>query len=130
MIPINLNSVYTTNSQGQADIVAAWLQENGLDARVNSNTSLGGLPEMILWSKTESASGAFEVWVPTDSINAAKTMISEWETCQRQATAERMAKGSVDAVCDSCGELNTLPPEKRGAVETCRNCGLYFDVPK
>ena len=38
MIPINLNSVYTTNSQGQADIVAAWLQENGLDARVNSNT--------------------------------------------------------------------------------------------
>lgn len=129
MIPINLNSVYTTNFQGQADIVAAWLQENGLDARVNSNTSLGGLPEMILWSKTETASGAFEVWVPNDSVNDAKAMISELETRQRQAAADRTAKGNVDAVCELCGELTTLPAVKRGAVETCSNCGHYIDVP-
>jgi len=122
--------VYVTNSKGQADIVAAWLQQCDVDARVNSNTSLGGLPELILWSSTESASGAFEVWVPEDSVQTARTLVSEWQANQQQFLSERQQKGPVTTNCESCSRSLTLPAEKRGKIEVCPDCGHYIDIPE
>lgn len=130
MIQPNPNCVYVTNSKGQADIVAVWLLQRNVDARVNSNTSLGGLPELILWSNTKTASGAFEVWVPEDYVHTAKLLVTEWQTNQQQFRSERQQKGPVTTNCESCSRSVTLPAEKRGRIVVCVNCSHYIDVPE
>ena len=129
MIPPNPNSVYATNSKGQADVLAAWLQQNEIDARVNSNTSLGGLPELILWSNTQTASAAFEVWVPEQSVELARELIAAFNEERQLENNERLTKGPVEARCESCGHESTFVAEKRGSVEVCPNCRSYLDVP-
>ena len=109
-------------------MLAAWLQQNEIDARVNSNTSLGGLPELILWSNTQTASAAFEVWVPEQFVKIARELIVAFDEERKQENKERLNKCPVEARCESCGQEITFSADKRVSIEVCPGCKLYLDV--
>ena len=129
MIPSNPNSVYVTNSEAAADVMAAYLQQHGFDARVVSNVSLGGVPELILWSKVETASGAYEVWVGDEAIGPSRILVERFEVDRLAALDDRIQRGEVAACCESCGAESQWPGRRRGGVVRCPRCQHYLDIP-
>ncbi len=110
-----------TNTIEEADIIIAWLEDQGLKAMVPDRDSTGVL--------------AFGV---TDA-EGIEIFVADQETADRAATLleqhdrERAAAGSaagelLEVKCDKCGKLNRFPAGTRESVQECGECGTYLDV--
>ena len=125
------NCVYVANSEGEADVVAAWLAEQGFPARVMDTRTLGGLPGMAPFSPLESDAGGVEVWV-LDAAGApqAKQLLDEHSKTLAQQAAAAAHGEPVVVRCEECGQTAEFPATDRGSVQECPHCGEYLDVGK
>jgi hypothetical protein len=118
--------VYYASDLAEADIVAAWLEDQGVQAHVKNRYTAGTLQTPLLV-----APKGIEVCVvnPAD-LPRAKALISDHLVERDQDKISAGVLGPVDATCEECGRTSRFPAEQRGAVQNCPQCGEYVDVPQ
>ena len=117
-----MNCVYRASSAEQADIVVAWLEEQGVSAFVKDRHLGGDCVGLAVGPR------GIEVCV-VDSEEAARAEV----LLKAQLELIKMRPdGSSDKVipilCSECGRQVEFPRELYGTVQTCPSCGLSVDV--
>ena len=122
--------VYVTDSPSSADVVANFLEHEGIAAKVMDRTTLGGLLGLTVWSHTGISSRGLEVWVldEKDAV-AARNVLAKYEAEADLKKQRKNASEPVDAQCEDCGNTTTFEGKLRGTVQDCPHCGEYMDVP-
>ena len=122
--------VFVGNDPSLADLVVAILSERGIEARVMSRATLGGILGLTPWSVNGVASGGIEVWVDhLEQADEARQIIDEHQDLQAQTRSENKDLGPVRAECEQCGQISEFAGEHRGTVQVCPHCRKYLDVP-
>lgn len=113
--------VRRANSMEEAEIIVAWLAENGLHATIMDP----GNPGVFAFGTTDMEGIAIHVADAAAAEQATK-LLDEHD----RAAADRLAKmGPISAVCEECGASNTFPAAYAGSVQECEKCTAYVDVP-
>lgn len=131
MIHRDPRCVFVADSPVLAEVVALWLVDQGVPARVMNPATLGGLVGLTPWSLTGVSSSGIEVWVD-DAARApqALQLLAEHEQFRAEKSAAPAADAApVEAVCEECGQVSPFPASQRGTLQECPHCGGYLDVP-
>jgi hypothetical protein len=118
--------VYRAVDVVEADIVTAWLADQGINAHVTNRN-----PAMNLYVPSVVSPRGIEVCV-VDSQQAerAEALVREHLEHRKQKTNEPAMGRTIEAVCEECGKATQFPFEQRGTVQTCPHCRQYLDVPE
>jgi predicted Zn-ribbon and HTH transcriptional regulator len=115
-------TVYRAESVDEANVVAMWLNAQGITAFVKDQTMAGTFDFAAL-----STPLGIEVYV-TDSDQAAQAVEALKEHYKKQAEAEAIGP-PIEATCEECGQTSSFPYSQRGLVQRCPHCKAYMDVP-
>ena len=123
-MPRDMICVYRAADVAEADIVAAWLEEQGITVHVKDRHATSQAPLTV-------APRGIEVCV-VDSAQAdrAKELLREHAD---ELALKKMSEADgpdIQTVCEECGKTSRFPFAQRGRVQTCPNCGRYLDVPE
>ena len=112
------------NRLGEADIVAAWLEERGITAFVKDELAAQMLPTPMIIAPT-----GIEVCVAPEHADEARRLLAEH--AEELRTHERAPESAepITAICEDCGEASTFPAAQAGKVQTCPHCRAHMDVP-
>ncbi len=122
----DLICVYRAADLGEADIVAAWLDNQGIIVHVKNRHTAGTMQTPLIV-----APKGIEVCVvdPAQSEQA-NALVREHLEHRRLKTNEPAMGRTIEAVCEECGKASRFPFEQRGTVQTCPHCRQYLDVPE
>lgn len=115
-------TVYRAASVDEANVVAVWLNGQGITAFVKDQTVAGTFDIPTLYTPQ-----GVEVYVP-DPEQAARAVAALQDHYTEQAEAEESGT-PVEATCEECGETSSFPYAQRGLVQLCPHCGAHIDVP-
>lgn len=104
----------------QADIIAAWLREQGVEATVTDRSNPGGLA----FGLTDSEGFAICV-ADEETARQARALLTQHDA----EHAHQPTGATVDVKCAECGETATFERESQPSVQTCPDCGANIDVP-
>lgn len=117
-----MNCVYRASSVEQADIVAAWLEEQGISAFVKNRHMAGNYVSLAVAPK------GVEVCVLDDKqAEQARELLTEHDRglqARQKATHQKV----VPMLCTECGRQVEFPGELFGTVQSCPSCGRHIDV--
>lgn len=117
--------VFHAGSMGEADVVVAWLNEQGIPAYVQDRLSAGTLEVSQIVAPV-----GIEVCVFDSALaDTARKLLSEHLAQRQTYQAEAAGRGSIDATCEECGAKSAFPVSQAGTVQTCPHCREYLDVP-
>ncbi len=122
-MPSDMICVYRAADIGEADIVAAWLSDQGIAAHVKDQYLGSQLP------LTVAPKGIEVCVVDPQQAERAKALVRE-HVEQRREKNEAGQGRSVEAVCEECGKTSRFPFGQRETVQTCPHCRNYLDVPE
>lgn len=116
--------VYRAADVGEADIVAAWLDDQGINVHVKDRHAGSQAPLTV-------APRGIEVCVidPAQVVRA-EALVRQHLEYREQKTNEPAMGRTIEAVCEECGKCSQFPFEQRGTVQTCPHCRQYLDVPE
>ena len=122
----DLTCVYRAVDVAEADIVAAWLDDQGITAHVTNRN-----PAMNLYVPSVVSPKGIEVCV-VDPAQAerARVLVLEHLEHRKEKTDEPAMGRTIESVCEECGKASRFPFEQRGTVQTCPHCRQYLDVPE
>ena len=122
--------VMVADSLGEADVVATFLDGQGIRAEVMDRNTRGGFEGLSLLSPQGVSSRGIEVWVLDPAqVPQAIELLAEQEMQRTTRNAVREVGGDpVEVVCEECGTATTFPPEQIGTVQDCPSCAAYLDV--
>ncbi len=125
-MPRDLTCVYRAADLGEADIVAAWLADQGITIHVKNRYSA-----VNVFVPSVSAPKGIEVCVvdPTQ-VELAKTLVRDHLEQRKEKTEDAQSGQTIETVCEECGKAARFPIEQRGTVQTCPYCRKYVDVPE
>ncbi|MBI4717407.1 MAG: DUF2007 domain-containing protein [Planctomycetes bacterium] len=123
-MPRDLPCVYRAGSLGEADIVAAWLEEKSIPAFVKDAAAAQGLATPFI-----AAPKGIEVCVAPDRADEARSLLSRHRAELRQGKSASNADAPITAVCEDCSKASTFPASQARTVQTCPWCKAYIDVP-
>jgi hypothetical protein len=120
--------VHVDDNLARANLVAAWLGSQGIPADVMNELTLGGFEGLVSILPSKLSFRGVEVWVkdPADA-DRARQLLAEHAAELQAAKANRT--GTVEAVCEECGEATIFPAAEQGTIQTCPHCGALLDVP-
>ena len=119
----DLPCVYRAADIGEANIVVAWLGERDISALVKDEFAVGTMETSLI-----AAPQGIEVCVGnTEDAQRAVALLNDQFEAVRSAKAGISAP--VQATCEECGRVATLPPQQAGSVQTCPHCNAHVDVP-
>ena len=121
----DLPVVYFAANMEEADLVVSWLRERGIRADVKDRYAANTMEVRTIPSPSGIEVCVFE----PKQAEPARSMLLEQFTARYEERADRSQLPPADAACEECGETSTYPPEVRGRVESCPQCGAYVDVP-
>ncbi len=125
-MPGEMVCVHRASSIGEADIVTAWLEEQGIPAFVKNRHGIATLNVPVL-----SAPHGVEVCVADDETAAqARDVLAEHAREIAEQSRATRSSAPVEATCEDCGRSSVFPPTQRGTVQTCPNCRGNIDVPE
>ena len=125
-MPRDLICVYRAVDVGEADIVAAWLAEQGITVHVKDRYAAGTMQTPLIV-----APKGIEVCVVDPEVaERAKALVRQHLEHRKQKTNEPAMGRTIEAVCEECGMASRFPFEQRGTVQTCPHCRQYLDVPE
>jgi len=104
----------------EASIVVAWLEEQGVDAKIMDPDS----PGVMAFGFTDPV-GISVFVADAETAKRAKELLEEHDR-ERAAAAPGEP---VSPKCESCGATNHFGGDVRGTVQQCRSCGAYLDIP-
>lgn len=121
-MPSDMKTVYRARNVEEADIIVAWLEEQGVAALVKDRTVAGTLDIPVLFSPH-----GIEICVPEPAqAERAAELLKEHYRERGEADDTGPA---VEVVCEKCGQTSSFPSSRRGMVQTCPHCNAYIDVP-
>ena len=117
-----MKCVYRATSLEQADIVIAWLSEQGIEAFVKDRNMAGGYAPWAV------APRGIEVCV----VDEAQAVTAESHLAEHQKTLEVRHESTPSKLlatpCGTCGRLLEFPGELNRTVQACPYCGSTVDV--
>jgi len=123
-MPSDMICVYRAADVGEADIVAAWLDDQGIATLVKDRHA-GSLPSL-----TVAPLGVEVCVIDPAQAEQAKTLVREHLEQCKQNTDKASLVWRIEAVCEECGKASRFPYEQYGTVQTCPHCRRYLDVPE
>ena len=124
-MPRDMICVYRAADVGEADIVAAWLAEKGITVHVKDRFAAGTMQTPLIV-----APKGIEICVVDPEVaEQARALVREHVEHRREKTDEA-AGGTIEAVCEECGNVSRFSFKQRGTVQTCPHCRQYIDVPE
>ncbi|MGD2110511.1 MAG: DUF2007 domain-containing protein [Phycisphaerae bacterium] len=113
--------VRRANTIEEAEIIVAWLEEQGIEAKIGDPSSTGVM--------------AFGV---TDT-EGVEILVADEKTAERarKALADHDSRPAdddedgplIEVTCDECKHVNRYPADDAGTTQECAECGGYVDVP-
>lgn len=110
------------NTIEEAEIIVAWLGEQGIEATVTDPSSTG----VMAFGVTDPE--GIKIYV-ADAETAERAKVALAEHDRQQALDEDDAKAMIDVTCEECKQVNSFPSENAGTTQECSECGSYLDVP-
>ena len=125
-MPRDMICVYRAADLGEADIVAAWLEEQGITVHVKDRLVIGMLHTPLAY-----APRGVEVCVvdPAQADDAKKLLREHADELELKRLADPGGP-DIEAMCEECGKASRFPFAQRGSVQTCPHCKQYLDVPQ
>jgi len=110
----------------EADIVSAWLADQGINAHVTNRN-----PAMNLYVPSVVSPKGIEVCVvdPAQADRAKELLRVHADELELKKLADPGGP-DIEAVCEECGKASRFPFAQRGSVQTCPHCKQYIDVPE
>lgn len=118
-------TVHRAATIGEADVVAAWLEGEGIPAFVRNAHSVVTLHVPVIV-----APKGVEICVAPADADAARELLSAKLAANAAREAALASAPPVEAVCDQCGATWIYPATAAGTVQTCEQCRAYLDVPE
>jgi hypothetical protein len=117
-------TVFRASSVPEADIVAAWLDDQGIGTFVKNRLTAETLP-----LPNVVAPRGFEVCVAERDVERAKWLLDEH---QKELARRRQADDAspVHGVCETCRHVTPFPHSQAGTTQHCTHCGSYIEVPE
>jgi hypothetical protein len=109
----------------EAQIIVAWLDEQGVEAVVVDQAN----PGVFAFGVTDIEGIAIAV-PDEESARRAESILAEHDREHAEATLPDTSIERVDVVCETCKSTTTFTGEQRGTVQECSECGAYLDVPE
>ncbi len=107
----------------EADIIVAWLNEQGVEASVLDHDS----PGLLAFGVTDVE--GVEIYVPDeDSAERAKVLLAEHDRTHAAEAIGSDLEEQVTTKCEECGQVNSFPADLQGSVQECADCGAHLDV--
>ncbi|MCP4592151.1 MAG: DUF2007 domain-containing protein [bacterium] len=122
-MPSDMKTVYRAASVEEADIIVAWLDEQGIAAMVKDRAVAGTIEIPTLFTPR-----GIEVCVP-DPEQAKQAVAALKEHYAKQAQADDSDR-VIEATCEACGKASPFPQAQHGLVQNCPHCNAYLDVPE
>jgi Putative prokaryotic signal transducing protein len=121
--------VYNAKDNIEAHIVRNYLEQNGIDAYVTRDDSLGGIWMFGLLPEIHKP----QVWVDRSNLDAAFPLLQQFENVLREQhrqpdVAKDGASELLKATCEDCDKTSEFPTSSTGTVQDCPHCGAYIDV--
>lgn len=104
----------------KADIITAWLKEQGIEATVADRSN----PGAMAFGLTDAEGFAICVADEKDAQRAKALFAEHDATHSHESTGKK-----VDIKCDECGETATFECEAQPSVQSCPECSANIDVP-
>lgn len=125
-MPRDMTCVYRAADVGEADIVAAWLADQGITVHVkNWNSAVN------VFVPSVAAPKGIEVCVVDPAqVERAQSLIIEHHEQRIENTNKAASGRTIEAVCEECGKASRFSFEQRDTVQTCPHCRKYIDVPE
>lgn len=121
----DFETVWSTRTIEEADLVAAWLRARGVAAQVKDENTAA----TYTWGMTAIAPHGIEIVAPPAEAGEARALLARhWEDLEREAKSAPATP--IEAACESCGMRSTFPATLRGKVADCPHCGALVDVPE
>jgi len=122
----DLICVYRAADLGEADIVAAWLDDQGITVHVKNRHAAGTMQTPLIV-----APKGIEVCViDPEQVERAEALVREHLEHRKQKANEPAMGRTIEAVCEECGKASRFSFEQRSTVQTCPHCRQYLDVPE
>ena len=121
-MPRDMICVYRAADVGEADIVAAWLAEQGITVHVKDRHVTSQAP------LTVAPRGVEVCVVDPAQADRAKELLREHADELAVKKLSHLDGPDIEAVCEECGKTSRFPFAQRGTVQTCPHCGQYLDV--
>ncbi len=112
------------NSVEEAEIIAAWLEERGVEATVVDSSN----PGVMAFGVTDLEGVAIYV-ADVETADRAKSLLAEHDEEHAAVTVTGSGVETMDVTCPECGRVGSFPVELRGTVQECPTCGTHIDVP-
>ena len=117
-------TIFRASSVPEADIVAAWLDDQGIRAFVKNRLTAETLP-----LPNVVAPKGFEVCVAEEDADRARALLAAHrEELKRRQDFERTS--NVQGVCETCRHVTPFPHAHAGTVQRCAQCGSDVEVPE
>lgn len=117
--------VFRASGLGEADLVAGWLDGQGIPAFVKDAHAVATLHTPFLTAPK----GIAVCVVDVADVDRARELIAAHA---EEVLSERAAAASgepVTAICEECEAESVFPAALRGTVQTCPKCRAHIDVP-
>ena len=121
----DIECVYRAADIGEADIVATWLADQGIEVHVKNRFVSSTLPIPAIISPK----GVAVCVINPDDAGRAKALLQEHESDIRSRREASVSKGPIDATCEECGQVSSFPSHEGGRVGICPHCRAHLDVP-
>ena len=113
-----------TSTVEEADIIVAWLAEQGVEAFIPDHEN----PGVLAFGLTDRE--GVEIFVPDQAKgDRAKALLEEHDQ-QHAGNPTASGHAAITVTCDECHEDSTFPAEQADTVQECAQCGAHLDVPK
>ncbi len=108
----------------EAEIIVAWLDEQGVQATVVDPNNPG-----VMAFGTTDAEGITICVAEAEKADRAKVLLAEHDKKHEHDSATAAAGSCIDVTCEPCGRVNSFPADAGASVQECSGCGAYLDVP-
>jgi len=131
MISRDQRCVFVADYHHEAALVIGLLAEEGIEATVVNDATLGGI-EGVVGIVPRAGIKGLEVWVNdlAQATRAREVVAQRAEEVKAKRAARAARTGSVDVQCPACRKISPFPASEQGTVQECPQCGEYLDVPE
>lgn len=109
----------------EAEIIVAWLDENGVTATVVDPSN----PGVMAFGVTDPEGIAICV-ADSEEAERAAILLAEHDKQRAGAEPSDAAIDTIEVLCADCGHTGGFPANLAGTVQECPECGANLDVPQ
>ena len=112
------------SSVEEAEVIVAWLEERGVEARVMDPSN----PGVMAFGVTDLEGVAIYV-ADAETAKRAEALLAEHDAQHDADMAAVSGDQIVEVTCPDCAQVGSFPVTMRGTVQECPECGTHVDVP-